>query len=233
MPNSNNHTTALTIVIHFIGAPTRAEVCHSIIRRDDQTTWAPPSPSPPPSPLDAPYSQNSRTPPPPATAGPRPRLLVPADALDPREPQRVAAGVAGRLLDLVARDLQHDLRLAPRARGRTAARASLRNSSVSCAISSSVTPLYALPTLTSSRLRLRRVAVPDGEGVVAERVPPLAVPVLGGGDDAVERRQVRLELQPHLPAPAGRVGRVGVLEDEPFVAAASPRTPRRSRRRDA
>ena len=39
------------------------------------------------------------------------RLFVPADPLDPREPQCVAAGVAGALLDLVERDLQHHLRL--------------------------------------------------------------------------------------------------------------------------
>src|SRR5688572_28575552 len=36
--------------------------------------------------------------------------FVPADPLDPREAQRIAAGVAGALLDLVAGDLQHHLR---------------------------------------------------------------------------------------------------------------------------
>src|SRR5687767_4001619 len=37
--------------------------------------------------------------------------LVPADALDSREAERVTAGVASRLLDLVAGNLQDQLRL--------------------------------------------------------------------------------------------------------------------------
>src|SRR4051812_15608265 len=45
------------------------------------------------------------------------------------------------------------------------------------------------------------------------------MPILGCGDDAVERGQVRLELQPRLATTAGGVERVGVFQDEAFVAA--------------
>ena len=47
----------------------------------------------------------------------------------------------------------------------------------------------------------------------------LAVADLDADDDAIERRQRALELQPAVAAPAGRVGRVGVLDHQALVAA--------------
>jgi hypothetical protein len=90
------------------------------------------------------------------------RAFVPADPFDPRETQRVAARVAVARLDLVARDLQHDPRR-HRVHPAELSTVMLRNNSVSCAISSSVTPLYALPTFTSVAPYRRGSRSPYGE----------------------------------------------------------------------
>ena len=47
----------------------------------------------------------------------------------------------------------------------------------------------------------------------------LAVADLDAHDHAIERRQRSLELEPAIAAPAGRVGRVGVLDHQALVAA--------------
>src|ERR1051325_2510 len=115
--------------------------------------------------------------------------LVVADARDAREAQRVAGLVPRRLLDAVEGDLQHDGWLDD-VHG-TVARRRRR--------------LEVLRHAIDFRVRQARIGLADvhellvakyGEGVVGEHRAALAVSVLGGGDDAVERCQRLLVFQP-------------------------------------
>src|ERR1043165_5503990 len=140
------------------------------------------------------------------------RRLVVADARDAREAQRVARLVARRLLDAVERDLQHDRRL----------------DHVHGAVARGRRLLEVLREAVDLRVGQTRVRLADvhqlvvaqhGERVVGEDRAAFAMAVLGGGDDAVERRQRLLVFEPRLAAAAGRVDRLRVLDDEPFVGA--------------
>ena len=130
--------------------------------------------------------------------------LVGPEARDPREPQREAGLVAVA----TARSRRRRPRRRPSARpagsGRSGRSCASSNQRVISAISASVRPLYALPIVTSRSCAV----VADGERVVRQDAVALAVADLDADDDAVDRRERLLHLQPAEAAPAGRVDRL-------------------------
>jgi hypothetical protein len=126
--------------------------------------------------------------------------------------------VAGAFLDLVERDLQHYLRRDVKHATLPFDRDPLEQLGEFSDLRVGHTA-KGFANVDEHRTVLSWFPIPHGKRIVAERIPPLAVAELGGGDDTVERGQVRFELQPRLPAPAGRVERGGVFKDKPFIAA--------------
>src|ERR1051326_7750399 len=140
------------------------------------------------------------------------RRLVVADARDAWEAQRVAGFVSCRFLDAIERDLQHDRRRddVHRAVARGRRLLEMPREAVDLRVGEAGLGLADVHQL---------VVAQHGEGVVGEHRAALAVTVLGRGDDAVERRQRLLVLQPRLAAAAGRVDRLRVLDHEALVRA--------------
>ncbi len=61
--------------------------------------------------------------------------------------------------------------------------------------------------------------IAEGEGVVAQDAAPFSVAVFDGGDDDIEGGEAFFEFHPTPAAAAGRVGALGILNQQSFVAA--------------
>ena len=136
--------------------------------------------------------------------------LVVADARDAREAKRITRLVPRRLLNPVERDLENNAWL----------------DHVNRPVTRGGRRLEVLRELIDLDVRQPRIRFADVdelliathcECVIGQHAAPLPVSVLGGRDDAIERRQRLLVLQPRLPSAAGRVDRPRILDDQPFV----------------
>ena len=118
--------------------------------------------------------------------------------------------MARRLLDAVKRDLQDHLRLDDVHRSVSRLRDLFEM-------------LRELIDLDVGQSRIRFADVDqlpvakNGERVIGQHGPPFAVTVLRRSDNAIQRRQGFLVLQPRLPAASGRVDRIRIFDDQPFV----------------